>query len=94
MSNLAEYIAGTDPAEHLSYLRIDGSASGNNAVLSFLAITNRAYAIESRALVNTGPWSTLTNVPASFVSNRLISVTHQPANTNRQVYRLVTQKVR
>ena len=93
MSNLAEYIAGTDASDPASYLKINGSANAGNASLTFLAITNRAYTIESRLLVHTGTWTTLTNIPASFSSNRLISVTHRPAGTNQQVYRLVTQKV-
>jgi len=93
MSNLAEYIAGTDPQDATSYLRIDGTAGNSAAVLKFLAITNRSYTIESRTLVNTGAWNTVTNFPAAFDSNRLISITHQPQRTNRQTYRLGTQKV-
>src|ERR1043166_4730624 len=93
MTNAAEYIAGTDPNDRTSYLRIDGSAGGSSALLQFLALTNRAYPIESRVLVNTGSWTPLTNIPAIFTTNRLITVTHQPAGTNQQIYRLVTQKI-
>src|ERR1044072_3191004 len=46
LSNMQEYIAGTDPQDPQSYLRIDatnGPESG--AILTFLAVSNRTYSI-------------------------------------------------
>ena len=93
MSNRDEYIAGTDPSDPTSYLRVDGSGISRGIVLNFMAITNRTYAIESRPLVNTGTWTKLIDIPANFSSNRLITITNAPFTTDKQIYRLVTQKV-
>src|SRR5207248_5293121 len=93
MSNRDEYIAGTDPSDPTSYLRVDGSGISRGVVLYFMAITNRAYSIESRTLVNTGTWTKRIDIPANFSSNRLITITNAPFTTDKQIYRLVTQKV-
>ena len=71
MTNLAEYIAGTDPANKLSYLKVEnleGAAIGVN--LSFLAMANRTYSVQYRTTLATGTWQVLTNLPARS-ANRL-----------------------
>jgi len=94
MSNRDEFIAGTDPEDPNSYLRIDAySAVPNGVVLRFLAVSNRAYTVESRLKADAGTWTPIATVPAAFATNRLIAITNAPPGTNQQVYRLGTQKV-
>jgi hypothetical protein len=93
MNNLDEYLAGTDPNNAASYLRVDGSSLSNGVILQFQAITNRAYTIEHRSVISTGAWSKLLDIPAGFNVNRLISVTNAPVGANQQAYRLSAQKV-
>jgi hypothetical protein len=94
MSNHDEFIAGTDPEDPNSYLRIDAySGVPNGVILRFLAITNRSYTVESRLVVDSGGWTPIANIPAAFATNRLIAITNAPTGTNQQVYRLGTQKV-
>jgi len=49
MKNIDEFIAGTDPEDPASYLRIDASSLSNGLILQFNAVTNRAYTIEYRS---------------------------------------------
>ena len=94
MSNRDEYIAGTDPFDPASYLRVDGSSLINGVILKFNAVTNRAYTIQYRTFVDTGTWLKLADIPASFTTNRLVSITNAPVGINQRIYRLSTQKVR
>ena len=44
-SNLAEYIAGTDPTNAASYFRMDSHPEGANFVVEWTAATGRVYAV-------------------------------------------------
>jgi hypothetical protein len=46
MLNWQEYVAGTDPANALSYLKIDSITEGVGATLAFGAISNKTYSIQ------------------------------------------------
>ena len=90
MSNLAEYIAGTDPANKLSYLKVEtleGAAVGVN--LSFLAVANRSYSVQYRTTLANGTWQVLTNLPARS-ANRLERVADQSPLAGGRYYRLGT----
>jgi hypothetical protein len=74
MSNYEEFIAGTDPTDRESYLRIDileGVADGG-AVLNFMAVSNRTYNLLSRDVVGTGSWSQLTTISASPTNHSVV----------------------
>jgi tetratricopeptide (TPR) repeat protein len=45
-SDWQEYLAGTDPADAGSFLRLAATVSGANVVLSFLSAANKTYVIE------------------------------------------------
>jgi hypothetical protein len=89
MSNLQEYLAGTDPHDPASLLKVQAIvAVGANPTLQFLAISNRTYAVEFRSLVATGAWGTLTNLLPE-PTNRTVTVTDpEPIVTNRY-YRII-----
>jgi hypothetical protein len=91
-SNHAEYIAGTDPTNALSYLRIEGPTFESETVLlRFFAISNQTYAVETSEALS-GPWHRLAEVVA-VSSNRVITVADPPPRPSQRVYRLVTPRV-
>ena len=85
MSNLAEYISGTDPTDPSSYLRID-TTTPPLASLTFLAVSNRTYVVEFTDNLGSMPWTNLATVPARL-TNR-IEIIPDPGNIPRRYYRL------
>src|SRR5262249_55724739 len=59
MSNLQEYLAGTDPRDALSSLRIEALPRGSEILLRFTAQTHRAYTVQVRADLRSPAWETL-----------------------------------
>jgi hypothetical protein len=90
MLNWQEYVAGTDPTNALSYLKLDLTGVTGGAVLEFFAISNNTYAIEFNDTLRPGEWSTLADVPAG-ASNRLHSLIDSNITPHRN-YRLVTPR--
>jgi hypothetical protein len=85
--NWQEYIAGTDPTDPLSYLRIDSLAAGAGAEVSFMAVSARTYAVQFTDALGL-PWQTLGSVPAR-TTNRVVTLLDPNYSTNR-FYRLAT----
>jgi hypothetical protein len=97
MTNLAEYLAGTDPTNGLSYLKIDALAlSGgitNQLLLTLSAVSNHTYSIICRDDVATGTWVRLADIEAR-TTNRVATVTNElPAGVTNRFYRLQTPKL-
>jgi hypothetical protein len=91
MSNHDEYIAGTNPTNALSVLKLTLTAT-NPAVLQFVAQSNISYTVQCRTNLSTAPWQTVTNILGQTNSVRTISVTASnapPADLERY-YRVVT----
>jgi hypothetical protein len=94
MTNWQEYMAGTDPTNALSFLRIDVLSSGyptDGAVMRFLAASNKTYTVQFRSVADNGAWNRLADVP-SAPTNRLIQIpdpTLAGSNSGR-FYRLAT----
>ena len=90
MTNLQEYLAGTDPHDPSSYLKIaaaHGAAQG--ILLSFAAVSNKTYRVDYRAAVVGGGWSNLLNVTA-VATNRIVRWTDSsPTHLQQRFYRLV-----
>jgi hypothetical protein len=93
VTNLAEYIAGTDPLDARSYLRIESiSAPGPGAGpvrLTFFARANRFYSVQY-ANSPGGPWTTLHEVDAQPADHEA-AIEDIPGVSNR-CYRLVTSR--
>ncbi len=87
MSNLSEYIAGTDPQNGQSNLRVDGIHVSGNARVEFVAASNTTYTVQRRDTV-TGLWSRMGDV-VSRPTNRTAIVIDTATGTNA-FYRLVT----
>lgn len=88
MSNRAEYIAGTDPQDPDSYLKVEGVQGGGPATISFNAQSNRTYTVLSSDTLHPPVWTKVgdllgrtTNWSASLID---------PASSTNRFYRLVT----
>jgi hypothetical protein len=89
MSNLDEYLAGTDPTDPRSYLRLQADqAIPGGIVLEFYAVSNRAYAIYWLNGLTNSSWTKLTDIQAGPVS-QTIQVTNAAPGASERYYRLV-----
>jgi hypothetical protein len=91
MSNLEEYLAGTNPKSASSYLKIASiDWSGVAVRLTFEAAPNKSYTLEYRDSAASGSWIKLDDFPAQS-SPRTVEFADLggPANAPR-FYRLVT----
>jgi len=88
VSNLEEYLAGTDPRNSTSVFRITRlNRFGNDLVLSFLGGTGKTYSIERATNLPSVAWLTVTNVESG--TNGSVTVTNfGGAPTPRGFYRL------
>jgi len=85
LNNRAEYLAGTDPANGLSYLRIDQGPGA--ATVRVAAISNRTYTVQFTDDLSSSAWSRLADIVAR-PHNRVESFTDPTWTTNR-FYRIV-----
>ena len=90
MTNWEEYIAGTNPTNALSYLKLDGALGNGMVSLSFQALSNRTYAIEFKDGLGSPSWTRLAEFPARN-SDRIEAATDPNSSTNR-FYRLETPR--
>jgi hypothetical protein len=89
-----EILAGTDPNNPNSLLKISTAAVANNggAILQFVAASNKSYTLLSRATVNAGTWIGLTNIAPAAV-DRTITITNAPPVGVNRFYRIVTPQL-
>ena len=90
MSNLAEYLAGTDPSAPNSYLRIDQTITPGVAMVNFAAISNRTYTVQYTDVLPAAGWQKLADV-VSRPSNR-VELFVDPAWRTNRYYRAVTPR--
>ncbi len=88
MSNRAELIAGTNPNDPASYLRLDQAAGSGGKALTFAAKANKVYVIQYTDDFESGVWSPLVGVPAR-TTDYIFSVTDAGASASR-FYRVAT----
>ena len=88
LTNLQEYIAGTNPRSAASVLRLVSLAeAGGNFHFDFLAVSNKTYTVQHRASLGTGAWLNLQSLAATSF-NRTISITTAPGAS--RFYQVVT----
>jgi hypothetical protein len=92
MSNWQEYVAGTEPTNALSYLKVESLVPGQPASLQFEAVSNRTYTVQFTDDLTAGPWLRLADLPA-YATNRTVTVSDPQAIPNR-FYRLITPRPR
>lgn len=90
LTNSQEFLAGTDPTDPTSCLRIT-SATANAGVctLTFNGVAGRGYTLQYADRLDAGAWLRLTNVPPPSVSGPL-SVTDSETGHWTRFYRVVT----
>jgi hypothetical protein len=86
MSNRAEFLAGTDPTNNLSYLKIEENISAGAAAVQFAAISNRTYSVQYTDALG-APWQKLVDV-AGRATNFVAELADPNWTTNRY-YRVV-----
>ena len=96
MSNAQEYLAGTDPKDGLSFLKVENiEAAGvaeTQVQIEFNAVSNRTYSVLFRQDLANGSWSKVSDVVATS-TNRLVRVLDtRPVQSSPRFYRLVTPK--
>ncbi len=87
VSNRAEYLAGTNPQDPSSYLKVE-QITGGPATLLFNAVSNRTYTIQFKPSLDAASWQKLTDVAARS-TNRLETIVDLQAMPGR-FYRLAT----
>jgi hypothetical protein len=93
-TNLQEYLAGTDPQDSLSFLRIESIAceAENGRSLCFTAVSNKTYTVEWCSFVAGGTWDRIADVQAAS-TNRAVTINDAAIETNGQrFYRLTTPR--
>ena len=88
MRNWQEFIAGTNPKDPLSYLRVEARSSPQGASLSFLARSNRTYSLQFKDNVNESRWLKWADIPASAVDR--VETRAEPGHATNRFYRLTT----
>jgi hypothetical protein len=84
--NWQEYVAGTNPTNALSYLKLDFPA------LTFEAVSNRTYSLQSTPELTADSWQTSTHFPARPTNRTEIIPDPAPVISNR-FYRLATPAI-
>jgi hypothetical protein len=90
VSNLREYLAGTDPNDPDSALRITSVGLTNDrtsVTLTFHASPGRNYAIEWREMLDTSDWLPLRNFQAP-AEGGLITITNTLSPSGMSFFRL------
>ena len=89
MSNLEEYLAGTNPLDALSVLKIAFTVT-NAQWLEFVAQTNLSYSVQWRTNLNSSLWQSLTNVSAQSLAHTVQVNTAGSPPAAERYYRVVT----
>lgn len=87
LSNLQEFLAGSNPRDAQSYLKIESISLNSGVVLTFNAVSNKSYTILYTSALGSGAWLKLADISAR-ATNRVAVVADTEA-TNR-FYRLAT----
>lgn len=87
LSNRAEYLAGTDPTNAASYLRIEQGITPGAATVRVAAVSNRTYTVQYADRLGAAPWSNLADLVAR-PTNR-VEIIHDLGWTTNRFYRVV-----
>jgi hypothetical protein len=96
LSSLHEYVAGTDPNDPQSVLRIEDASrnADGSFLLQFTALSNHTYSVQACSFVTGAAWSRVADVPA-FPTNRTIvlKVPAESGPAGQRFYRLTTPRI-
>jgi hypothetical protein len=91
-TNLQEYLAGTDPRNAASRLRLEliSFTSPGEVELQLIALSNKTYTIQFRDSLTTGNWQGLIDVPSDSNSRPFTITDSVPPGTPSRFYRVVS----
>ena len=94
LTNLQEYLAGTNPRDASSKLSVEfvsyPANPGEPVVISFPAVAGNSYSVLYRAALDAGNWLVLTNVPALPTSQQVVIQDTTATGQVQRFYRIVT----
>ncbi len=92
MSNLQEYLSGTNPLDPKSCLRVQLGTGGTGVgpQLQFTAVAGIGYTIQCSTNLTAGTWCTLLDVPADPTTRQLTLCDPGTTNAPCRFYRVVT----
>jgi hypothetical protein len=94
MTNLQEYLSGTDPKSAGSALRFEGvNWIGTGFKLSFTAVAGKSYTVQCRDSLSAGVWIKLHDVEVQSVTQPVEITDTAVQGTNGRYYRLVTPRL-
>jgi len=90
VSNLQEYLAGTNPTNAQSNFKFTSIAvAAKTNTMRFQAVSNRTYSVQFKNDLNSSTWSILTNITAATTNRPAVIIRDTGTNTAR-VYRVGT----
>jgi hypothetical protein len=90
MTTLQEYVAGTNPTNALSVLKLDPTRSGATGSLTFAAVSNKTYSVQFNDGLGNANWLKLTDLEAR--PTNWTAVIPDPATNRSRYYRIVTPR--
>ena len=89
MSNWKEYVAGTDPTNSASYLKVDWQGLPGSAAVMFGEISNRTYTVQYKETLASPLWLKLQDVVSQPI-HRTEQIRDTNASPTGRFYRLIT----
>ena len=94
LTNLQEYLSGTNPRDASSHLKFDSvTVSAGTVTLRLTAVANRSYTIQYRDDLAAGDWQKLTNVLAGAATHAADVPDPAGGGARERFYRLVTPEI-
>jgi len=90
LSNYAEYIAGTDPSNAQSNLRVDITGNSGGAQIHVGALANHTYTLEFTTNLGSGDWTRLIDIPSAPIDH--VETIIDSSGSPGRWYRLVTPR--
>ena len=90
MTTLQEYVAGTNPTNALSVLKLDQIRSGATGSLTFAAVSNKTYSVQFNDGLGNANWLKLSDLEAR--PTNWTAVIPDPATNRSRYYRIVTPR--
>ncbi len=90
LTNVEEYLAGTDPRDAMSYLKVDSITNTGGLKVIFTAIAGKTYTVQFCQALPPSSWTNLVNVPPQPVTQPVMVLDPDAGGPTRRYYRLVT----
>jgi len=90
MTNIQEFIAGTDPHDDESFLKIESISASAGLVITFVARARKTYTVQHTTGAANSSWTNLADVAARTTNH--VAVVYDESGTATRLYRLVTPR--